>query len=261
MAANASTSRQRQQKIRQLLEKNGEVKTAELTRLFGVTEMTVRRDLRELFEEGAARPVYGGAMSAQRITLELNFDERRRCNLAEKRRIGAAAADMVNEGDTVFLDTGTTTLETAKALASRDCPCLVITASLAVASELWGSRSVRVSLLGGEVREKSPDLVGPIAEWILEKLSARLAILGSEGIDPSRGSFAADMATARIAQRMAANAGKVVVVADHTKIGRNGAAMYAPVSEIDAIITTSRAPKAAVAALRQGGVQVIMVQE
>jgi DeoR/GlpR family transcriptional regulator of sugar metabolism len=92
-----------------------------------------------------------------------------------------------------------------------------------------------------------------------EKLSADIAILGSDGIDPRRGSFSADMETARIAERMASNARKIIVVADHTKVGRSGAARYASLDQIDMIITDRKAKREDVAQLRRQNVDVITV--
>ncbi len=259
MPRSSKQSDDRQKLILQLLEERGEVNTGALAVEFGVTEMTIRRDLRILFDKGLARAFYGGAIATQRITLEMQFDQRRNCHLDEKRRIGHAAAQRVPSNATVFLDTGTTTLEVAMEITRRNIACHIITASLVIASQLWGKSNVRLSLVGGEVRDNSPDLVGPISEWMTEKLSADIAILGSDGIDPRRGSFSADMETARIAERMACNAQQVIVVADHTKLGRSGAARYASLEQIDMIITDYKAKQADVDTLRRQNVDVITV--
>ncbi|MBN1553668.1 MAG: DeoR/GlpR transcriptional regulator [Phycisphaerae bacterium] len=259
MPRNSKQSDDRQKRIFRLLEEHNEVNTAALADRFGVTEMTIRRDLKVLFEKGLARPFYGGAIATRRITLEMQFDQRRNCHLEEKRRIGKAAAERIPEGATVFLDTGTTTLEVAMEIVKRNVACHIITASLAVAGRLWGKGNVRLSLVGGEVRKNSPDLVGPISEWMTEKLSADIAILGSDGIHPKRGSFSAELETARIAERMACNAEKVIVVADHTKIGRRGAARYASFDRIDVIITDRKAKRDDLGRIRRQGVDVLTV--
>jgi DeoR/GlpR family transcriptional regulator of sugar metabolism len=256
----AGHSQNRRGELVELLRRRRSLSTRELAVRFGVNEMTIRRDLKLLERSGAAVRCYGGAVAAQRITFEFAFDERHRCNLAEKRRIGEAAARQVREGQRVFLDTGTTTLEIARALLAHGARCRVATSSLLVASVLWGHDSLdELVLLGGRVRPGSPDLVGPGTELMLEKLSADVAFLGSDGIEPRRGSFAADIEAARVAERMAAHAGRVVIVADRTKLGRASAARYIATRHIDEIITDQHADRKTVAVLREQGVRVTLV--
>ncbi|MGD2176056.1 MAG: DeoR/GlpR family DNA-binding transcription regulator [Candidatus Brocadiaceae bacterium] len=242
-----------------LLAEEGELSTASMAERFDVSKMTIRRDLDALQQSGAAVRCYGGAVAAERITFEFAFDERRRRRLAEKERIGRRAAQQVEEGQTVFLDTGTTTLQVARALIRRGTSCTAITSSLVIASELWGCRQIELMLVGGRVREGSPDLVGAGTEEMLDRLTADIAFIGSDGIDPERGSFAGDMAAAGVAQRMVADARRAVVVADSSKLSRAGAVRYARPEEIDELITDTGAEESAVAALRRRGVHVTLV--
>lgn len=232
--------------------------TGQLARDFGVSEMTIRRDLRTLEEEGLVVPCYGGALAARRLTLEFAFDERRRSQQAEKQRIGEAAAELVEEGQSILLDTGTTTLEVAKSLAKRSLSASVYTTSLVIASELWGKPNLTLYLLGGQVRPGSPDLAGPVAEIMLERLAVDIAFLGSDGIDVRRGSFAADIETARLSERMIACAASHVIVADGTKLGRPGAVRYAAVKDMQALITDRSAPKPMLRALKAKDVDVTL---
>lgn len=259
MPRSSAQAKQRQQAIAEILQSEGNVSNTELAERFGVNPMTIRRDLQQLESSGMLVRCYGGAMMAQRITLEFAFDERHQHQLEEKARIGQAAAGMVSEGDTVFLDTGTTTLEIARALVKRNIACQVMTNSLVIASELWGRGQIGLFLMGGQVRSGSPDLAGAMTEWMLEKVSADIAFLGSDGVDPSRGSFAADMETARIAERMVANAERVIVVADHAKLGRAGKARYAELPSINELITDKQADEKIVHVIRQAGVKVTLV--
>lgn len=242
-----------------VLSRGRSVATAELARRFRVNPMTIRRDLRALEDSGLAVRRYGGALAARRISFEFNFDQRHRRHLPEKRRIGAAAAAQVRPGETVFLDTGTTTLEIAAALARRGVPCRVITSSLVVGSRLWACERIELLLLGGRVRRGSPELAGPGTEVMLERLTADVGFLGSDGIDPARGSFARDIEAARVAERMAAGARRVVVVADGSKLGSAGPARCVRIEEMDELITDRRAPARQVAALRRAGVKVTLV--
>jgi DeoR/GlpR family transcriptional regulator of sugar metabolism len=191
--------------------------------------------------------------------MEFNFDERHRTNLKQKERIGAAAADLVKDGQTLILDTGTTTLELARALAKRNIRVSIYTTSLVIASELWGKEHITLYLLGGQVRSGSPDLAGPLAEIVLERVTVDFAFLGSDGIDPQRGSFAADLETARISERMAVCAKRLVVIADSSKLGRPGAVRYAGFDQIDRLITDKAAPKQHLKTLRKRGIEVTCV--
>ena len=259
MARSAANAERRRRELTRLLTREGQVSTEEMARRFRVSPMTVRRDLRALEDAGVAVRSYGGAVAAQRITFEFAFDERRRRHLSEKRRIGREAAARVQDGQTLFLDTGTTTLEIARALARMGRRCTVVTSSLVVASELWGCAEVELMLLGGRVRRGSPDLAGPGTELMLDKLSADGAFLGSDGIDPARGCFAADVETARVAERMAAAARRVVVVADGSKLGTAAAVRCLTIDEMDELVTDCGADAKVVAALRRRGVQVTLV--
>jgi DeoR/GlpR family transcriptional regulator of sugar metabolism len=128
-----------------------------------------------------------------------------------------------------------------------------------IASALWAHGESELVLLGGRVRRGSPDLVGPATELMIERLTADVAFLGSDGVDTERGSFAADIEAARVAERMAASTQRVVVVADSSKLGVAGAARYITIDELDELITERGAPLDAVRALRRRGVKVTLV--
>ncbi len=259
MARNSAQAEKRQRELTRMLSRDGEVSTTEAARRFDVSEMTIRRDLAALEDSGIAVRCYGGAMAAQRISFEFAFDERRRRHLEEKRRIGRHAAGLVEPEQTVFLDTGTTTLQVAEALAGAGVECTVATSSLVIASTLWGREEVDLILAGGRVRRGSPDLVGPGTELMLERLTADVAFVGSDGIDPERGSFAGDLETARVAECMASNARRVVVVADASKLGAAGGARYVSTEGIDDLVADRGADPEHVEALRKRGVQVTLV--
>lgn len=256
MPRSSAEGNKRRHVLAEILRAHENVSTAELAVRFAVSEMTIRRDLKKLQEEGIALPFYGGALAAQRITFEFEFDETRRMNMALKKSIALAAASEVKEGQTIFMDTGTTTLELAKVLAQSSLQMTVITASLVIASELWARGNIRLQLLGGQVRGGNPDLAGPLTEIMLERLSADVAFLGSDGIHPTRGSFASDMETARIAERMAACSNEVVVICDSSKIGRAGAVRYLKIDEIDQLITDNNADRSVVSQLANRKVKV-----
>jgi len=249
----------RRRELALMLSQDRSVSTVEVARRFGVNPMTIRRDLKLLEKSGLAVRCYGGAVSAQRITLEFAFDQRRRTLMKEKARIGEAAAEEVEPGQMVFLDTGTTTLEVARALARREIPCQIATSSLVVASELWGREKIDLLLLGGRARRGSPDLAGPGTALMLERLTADVAFMGCDGLEPARGCFAHEAETAHVCEQMAAHARRVVVVADRSKLGVAGTARYLKIEDMNELIIDRGADRTLVAVLQRAGVTVRLV--
>ncbi len=250
---------QRRQALLSMLAEDGSVSVSEVAESLGVSTMTIRRDLESLERSGCAVRSYGGAVAVQRVTFEFALDREKQANSEQKARIGAAAAARIQPGQSVFLDTGTTTLEVARALASLRIRCSVATSSLVIASVLWGRDPIELTVLGGRVRRESPDLGGPGSELILDRLNADLAILGADSLDPERGCFAQDIDYVRIPEIMAANARTVMIVADSTKIGSTSGVRFLHTSEVDELVTDAAAPADAVEAYRRAGVLVVLV--
>jgi len=259
MAGSSLNGDKRRAELSKLLSRGKRISISSQALRLGVHPMTIRRDLEALASEGLLVRCYGGAIPAQRITFEFAFDRRHQENLSQKKRIGAAAACSVLEGQTVILDTGTTTLQIARSLSSNGRRCTVVTSSLVIASELWAVNSIELMLLGGRVRGESPDLVGPSVELMLDRLAADVAFLGADGIDPQRGCFTVDVEAARVAERMAASARHVIVTADSTKLSRPAAVRYLQIGQMDELITDRAAPIEAVDQLRRKGVAVSTV--
>jgi DeoR/GlpR family transcriptional regulator of sugar metabolism len=259
MARSGADAERRRAQIAALLQRQPRVSNADLARRFRTHIMTVRRDLETLEREGRVVRCYGGAVPAHRITLEFAFDARYQRRIAEKQRIAEAAAALVRGGQVLFLDTGTTTLEVARAVARRAMKCRVATSSLVVASALWACQTVELHLIGGQVRQGSPDMVGPAGEILLGMLTADIAFLGSDGLDPATGSYADDFETARVTTCMAEHARRVVVVSDAEKLGRRGGVRCLPIKRLQTLITDRSADRVLVARLRRAGVEVILV--
>lgn len=251
MGRSAQPGIERRRQIVKILRSGSSIDTAELSQRLGVSEMTIRRDLKELQAQNVILRSYGGAALARRIHLEFQFDQRRQGALAAKQAIGAYAAGLVEAEETIFIDTGTTTLEFARELARRDIPVTVATSSLAVGSELWGQDQIKVLMLGGQLREGSPDLTGPLCEHSLEMLQASKAFLGCDGLLPDRGLFAADTEGARVSATMLRNSAWQCVLADANKIGRNATVRYATFEKVDLLITDDSAPPAELDRLRE----------
>lgn len=252
-------SRKRQEQIAALLESRQHCGVMELAQRFGVSDMTIRRDLRALADHGRAIRTHGGAAASSKVSFEFEFLRRRRTQESAKQAVGAAAAKLVRDGDKVLLDSGTTTLALAQHLKSKQ-NLTIITTSLPVASTLQFCAGVRVLLLGGYVRADSPDLIGALTEFNLEQLRADVAILGADAVDERGAVYHESPETSRLVAKMAAAAQRVYVVADSSKIGRTALMKSGSLSRWNGLVTDSKLPKAMAAALKRGGVQVIKAQ-
>lgn len=237
MGRSAKPGIDRRRQILKLLRSGSSIDTTELSQRLGVSEMTIRRDLAELEQQNMILRSYGGATLARRIFLEFQFDQRHQGRLAAKRAIGRYAAGLVEPGETIFINSGTTTLELARELTRRGIPLTVATQSLAIGSELWGQEQIQVLMLGGQLSEGSPDLTGPLCEHSLEMIHATKAFLGCDGLQPTRGFFAEKPEAARVSSTMVQHSDWCCVITDSSKAGRHATVRYATPSEVDLVIT------------------------
>jgi len=209
-----------------------------LAEKFGVTQMTIHRDLDKLQQAGHIRKTWGGAEPAERMEFEFSFSRRRQTRKKEKEAIARRALEFVLPGLRIILDTGTTTLELTYLLKDYS-DITVITPSLAVASVLQFSSGVQTILLGGSIRKGSPDLAGLVTESNLEMFTVDIAFQGADGIGLDGTLYAEDLRIAKIDQKIRKRASKNYVLADSSKIGKTALVTNGLVSEVDALITDS----------------------
>jgi DeoR/GlpR family transcriptional regulator of sugar metabolism len=201
---------------------------------------------------------HGGAVLTERMILEFDYRERRELNRPAKRAIAAAARQLVRPGHRLILDTGTTTLEFAALLKDGE-NLTVITPSLAVASELQHAPGVEVILLGGVMRDGSPDLTGPLTEHCLELLAADIAFQGADGLGLDGAIYNSDLRLARVDKLMRRVSKQCCVLADATKIGRTALARSGSLADVDIIITDDQAPPEALRRYARLGPKVVTV--
>jgi DeoR/GlpR family transcriptional regulator of sugar metabolism len=225
--------------IRGLVEQHGKVRIDDLATQAGVQPITIRRDLEVLAGEGMIIRVRGGAIRNDRVRLEFGYAERGDLNRHEKSAIASHAASMVQPGQTIILDTGTTTQLLARELVGR-VDIQIVTNSMIVAYELRNALGVNVILLGGQARRGGFELIGPITERLLSDLHADFAFLGADAIDPGLGFFTTDLGVARVEELMIKAAATVVVLADASKLGRRAFARYAAFAPVHMLITSGR---------------------
>ena len=249
----------RWQQIQEIINKDGIVRVNELAELFGVSNMTIRRDLQSMYDNGLIERTYGGAVIAReqnilRTPVLLRLQE----NVEEKKAIAQAVAQMIKRGETIYIAAGTTTYWLAKAIANRR-DLTVVTNSLPVANLLIPSEDIKVIVVGGFLRRKEYSLVGHFAENMVHDLHMDKVIIGCGGVHPEYGltnDYPEEMMMDRAYMSTSNN---VIVVADHTKIGRVTTSRTAPVTAVQAIVTSNLASMNIVELIRNQGVEVIQV--
>jgi DeoR/GlpR family transcriptional regulator of sugar metabolism len=251
-------AQQRLQTILDLLADKTSISLDDLVDRLHVTAMTVRRDLNTLERKGLLRRVRGGAVSAQGRSYEPPLLTRARSHQDEKERIGAAAAAMVRDGDSIAIDVGTTALEVARHLG-RHHNLTVVTPSFNVAGVLAEQVSIRVILTGGVLRPGELSLVGPLAERAFKDFFVDKLFLGIGGFDLNAGLTEFNPEDAQVKRAMIACAKEVIVVADASKFGKVAFAAVAGLDTVKHVITDSGLRRDTISHLASTGIEVSTV--
>ena len=228
----------RRQQMLNLLEETGTLNVGELADRFGVSLVTVRKDLDELGAEGLLERTFGGAVFSHRSRFNRSFLQRTLEHRQEKRAIAAAALEYIQDGDTIILDAGTTTLALAQVLKEQVKNVFVITCSVPVALEL-SSAGYDILLLGGMVRNKSLALLGRETLRIIERYRADKAFLGSTGFTAEMGHSTPNPDDAQIKEALIRIADKTYVLVDSSKYGHNCLTSFAQLRDVQLTITDS----------------------
>jgi DeoR family transcriptional regulator, aga operon transcriptional repressor len=248
----------RRRRILQRVAEEQTIKIGELARELDVSEMTIRRDIGRLEQDGFLRHTHGGATAHITKSIELTFNARALEHAAEKRLIGMRAAEELAGPSVLFVGVGTTTEQFS--LFLHPAPGLqVITGSLPVAS-LLGSRPVHVIALGGAVREEELSCVGPIATATIARYRADVAVLGAAGVSAQCGVTEFDDDVAEVNRAAISHSSRLVVLADASKIGVDARAVVAPPGAISTLVTSAGAPEAELDRLRAAGVEVVIAR-
>jgi len=250
---------ERRRLIREMVEASERVTVEELSAHFDISLVTIRNDLNALAEIGALVRTRGGAL-AHREEEDLPISVKQNVHRPEKMLIAAAAVSQIKDGQTIVLDSGTTTGEIAKQIRGLKLQSInVITNALNIAVLLAGVPHVTLIMLGGVLRPSSYSLGGPQAEAALQSLHADILFLGFDGLDPDIGVMTPHLLEARLNMQMIQIARRVVLVGDSSKIGRRSLSVIAQINQIDQIITDAGANPAIVKALRGHEVDVVLV--
>ncbi len=254
-------ARERQEHVARIVEEHGRARVTELAVRFGVSTVTIRKDLLALESEGRLVRTHGGAIAAARSRAELAFDVRERLQPAEKGRIGAAGAELVDDGESIVMDASTTALYVARNLKRRrDWTHLtVITNGLRLAGELAGYPGIAVLMLGGRVRWEALSVVGQLGDGLFDRINVQKAFVGAAGFTLDSGLADATEEEAQIKRAMVAAAREVIAVVDHTKWERIAFATFCQTDEITTFLTDDSAPADMVSALEQRGIDVRLI--
>ncbi|WP_248929601.1 DeoR/GlpR family DNA-binding transcription regulator [Paenibacillus hamazuiensis] len=246
---------ERQQKIADYVQSKERASVQELAQLFGVSESTVRRDLKILEEANQLRRTHGGAVALLSDNSEPSFVEKEDRYRAQKEAIAKEAAALIQEGDTLVLDSGTTTYYLAKQLKAFK-QLTVVTNSVMVAQELAAQKGIDLVLTGGTLRHETLAMVGPLTEKALESVFVDKAFVAINGIDPAIGLTTPNMLEASAKKCIYRCAKQVILLADHSKFGRVSFAKVADLSDIDHCITDDGISDSALKVLEEAGIEV-----
>jgi DeoR family transcriptional regulator of aga operon len=249
---------ERRRKILEIINEEGRGLVKDLAARLSTSQVTIRKDLESLHSEGLLQRSHGGALPVRAgALLDPSLREKEKQHRKEKQRIGEAAAALVNEGECVILDSGTTTTAVARALRNRG-RLTVITNAVNIAAELAGT-SIEVILTGGILRENSFSLVGPLAEETLGRLSADVFFLAVDGFDVHYGPTTPNLLEAKVNREMIKISRRTVCVCDSSKFGRRSLSQIAPPASIHQVITDNKISKGDLKELTDAGIKVIAV--
>jgi DeoR/GlpR family transcriptional regulator of sugar metabolism len=246
----------RQQLILERVRLSGRIQVSNLAKEFGVTEITIRRDLTTLQKSGLVKKTYGGAVLASPPEMNVSVRYRQTRNLAAKRIIGKLAADIINDGDIIYLEAGSTCYEIIPYLSQRK-NITVIVNSLYLMSRLHELTQHRVIITGGQYRPDRMDMIGPTAEAAIAQLGGFKAFTGADDITIDAGISGSDVVTVSFAKLVLQRASKVIFVGDHSKFNNPALYKIADISELDYIVTDEKPDSAWLSACQQENIKLI----
>jgi DeoR/GlpR family transcriptional regulator of sugar metabolism len=247
-------TQERKAHILKVLGRDGRVVAKELSQKLGLSEDTIRRDLRELAGEGLLQRVHGGALPASPAVAD--FTERQKLASNAKTQLGRVAAQIIQPGQVVFLDGGTTAVQLARSLP-RDLKAMIVTHSPSIAVELVEHPNVTVEVIGGRLFKHSIVAVGATAMESIARVRADIYFMGVTGVHPDIGLTTGDAEEAAVKRMLAKHAAETIVLASREKLGAASPYVIAPLSEIDTLLIESGLPEDLTAPYRRLGITLI----
>lgn len=243
--------------ILEQLDKNGQVDVLKLAAQLGVSDVTIRNDLIRLEQKNMLIRARGGAIKIDRVGMDFTISDKNKQHLDEKKRIGKAAAGLVEEGDTIILDSGTTTMEIARNLVN--IPNLtVITNALNIANQMADHKEANVIIPGGVLRKNSLSLIGGAAEANFKNYFCDKLFLAVDGFNTTHGLSTPNVEEAHLNRVMIEISKQVIVVADSSKFHKRSFAFIAPITDVDVVVTDADIPDEDRKRLENSGVSVVI---
>ena len=254
----AAFADERQAEIVRLVEDQGRARVTELAESFGVSSVTIRKDLDVLADEGRVIRTHGGAIAPRIRGQDLAYDVRDRMQQAEKAAIGRLAATRINDGESIIVDASTTSLYLARELMQRSPgqSLTVVTNSIRLATEMSVRPDISVLLMGGRVRGRSLSLVGQLGDGVLQRVNVQKAFVGASGFTTEEGLTETTEEEAQIKRAMVAAAREVYALVDNSKWGRVASATFCRLDELTGVLTDAGAPGDMVEGLQGMGIEV-----
>ena len=250
---------ERKQKILELLKQNTKLFVPELCKIFDVSSATIRNDLRELSNAGLIQRTHGGALLLEQASYELDTSQKEIKNVNEKKALAQFAASLINDGDSIALDTGTTTMELAKQICQKNGLTIVLN-DIEIARFLEDNSTANIVLAGGMLRRKFHCLIGNMAVRDLQSFQVDKAFMATNGISAKNGLSTPDMNVAEIKKTIMEISHEVIVITDSSKLGGISFARFAPITKINRLIMDSKGDPKELVAIRESGVEVNLVE-
>ncbi|SFJ51312.1 transcriptional regulator, DeoR family [Halobacillus dabanensis] len=249
---------ERRNKIKEILTHKRSVKASDLTKEFQVSEETIRRDLSHLEKENFLKKNYGGAIILEDLNKfdPMPIEERQQEHYLEKKLIGERAAELVEDRQIIIIDAGSTTWHMSRSLKDKE-GLMVISNAMNVAEEC-SKNDTDVYVLGGKLRKNTMSMMGPQAEAELKNYNAAFTFLGASAISMKKGVTSFDIYEAAVKRAMVEAGNKIVVLADHSKFGKEGLVSFAPFSGVDILVTSDLVDPSIVRKIEGEGVEVIL---
>ncbi|QCX34406.1 DeoR/GlpR transcriptional regulator [Caloramator sp. E03] len=246
-------SEERKMQIISLLKEQGNIKVSDLAKIYDVSEVTIRKDLQELEEEGLIKRVHGGAVLNNSIKFEPTFSEKSDKYIQEKESIGKASAKLIKDGDIIALDAGTTTLQIAKNITAKNLT--VVTNSLDIAYQLSSKKDIEVIVTGSLLRWETRAFVGPLTDMTLKNIRVDKAFIGTNGISLKFGLTTPNITEANTKKTLISISQQIIVVCDHSKFNSVCFAKIVDIDEIDIVVTDSGIDKSIKKQFEKAGVE------
>jgi len=246
--------KERFEKIKEILFRDKEVDVNTLKDVLEVSEVTIRKDLTILEQQGFLLRRYGGAVLAENPGRVVEYIKKINEREEEKKAIAEMAASMIKDGENILIDAGSSTFRLACELRGRDVR--IVTNNIAIPHELMNDSSVNVELLGGTLRKASGALIGPWVLNLLDSLKVDKVIMGASGFDPKRGFSSENAVEAEVKRKMLQCGGEIMILADSTKFSRPAFANFASLDSVDMLITDKKLDNATMETLKKAKAKV-----